>query len=119
MSLFDKLKDTKLKSLKFGSDKPGGGTSLEPVIQKPILDNNLVGQERSFNDVAEENRARIAKILKSTPRGTKFVRNQTGLQISNAHLEASNAPVLNKINIELRGITDKGRIYEVPLTLPN
>jgi hypothetical protein len=100
MSLFDKLKDTKLKSLKFGSDKPGGGTSLEPVIQKPILDNNLVGQERSFNDVAEENRARIAKILKSTPRGTKFVRNQTGLQISNAHLETSNADVLNKIDLK-------------------
>jgi hypothetical protein len=99
MSLFDKLKDTKLKSLKFGSDKPGGGTSLEPVIQKPILDNNLVGQERSFNDVAEENRARIAKILKSTPRGTRFVRNQTGLQISNAHLETSNAPILNTINL--------------------
>jgi hypothetical protein len=99
MSLFDKLKDTKLKSLKFSSDKPGGGTSLEPVIQKPILDNNLVGQERSFNDVAEENRARIAKILKSTPRGTRFVRNQTGLQISNAHLETSNAPILNTINL--------------------
>jgi hypothetical protein len=99
MSLFDKLKDTKLKSLKFSSDKPGGGTSLEPVIQKPILDNNLVGQERSFNDVAEENRARIAKILKSTPRGTRFVRNQIGLQISNTHLETSNAPVLNTIEL--------------------
>jgi len=99
MSLFDKLKDTQLKSLKFGSDKPGGGTSLEPVIQKPILDNNLIGQERSFNDVAEENRARIAKILKSTPRGTRFVKNQIGLQISNAHLETSNAPVLNTVNI--------------------
>jgi hypothetical protein len=99
MSLFDKLKDTKLKSLKFGSDKPGGGISLEPVIQKPILNNNLVGQERSFNDVAEENRARIAKILKSTPRGTKFVRNQTGLQLSNVRLETSNAPILNTINL--------------------
>lgn len=99
MSLFNKLKDTKLKSLKFSSDKPGGGTSLEPVIRKPILDNNLIGQERSFNDVAKENRARIAKILKSTPRGTRFVRNQTGLQISNAHLETSNAPVLNQIDL--------------------
>jgi hypothetical protein len=99
MSLFDKLKDTKLKSLKFGSDKPGSGISLEPVIQKPILNNNLVGQERSFNDVAEENRARIAKILKSTPRGTRFVRNQTGLQLSNVRLETSNAPILNTINL--------------------
>jgi hypothetical protein len=99
MSLFNKLKDTKLKSLKFGSDNPGGGISLEPVIQKPILDNNLVGQERSFNEVAEENRARVAKILKSTPRGIRFVRNQTGLQLSNVRLETSNAPILNTINL--------------------
>ena len=35
MSLFDKLKDTKFKSLKFGNDKPGGGTGPEPIIQKP------------------------------------------------------------------------------------
>ena len=99
MSLFDKLKDTELKSLKFSRDTPGGGTSIEPVIRKPILDNNLVGQEWSFNDIAGENRARVDKILKLTPRGRKFVRNQVGLQISNAHLETSNAPILNNVNI--------------------
>ena len=43
MGLLLKLKDgdTLLKSLKFGNDRPGGGSSKQPYIQKPISDNPI------------------------------------------------------------------------------
>jgi hypothetical protein len=104
MSLFDKLKDTKFKSLKFGSDKPGGGTSLEPIIQKPIKDNNLVGMEKTIADTAAENRDRISRLIKSTPRGINFINKQSGLQLSNTRLE------LPKTNIFGVGINTSTRL---------
>lgn len=87
MSLFDKLKDTKFKSLKFGNDKPGGGTGPEPIIQKPIKDNNLVGIETPVDSVIAENRDRISQLITKTPRGLNFVNKQIGLQLSNPRLE--------------------------------
>jgi hypothetical protein len=85
--LFDKLKDTQLKSLKYGDDRPGGVNSLEPIISKPILDGNTIGIIPTFNDKAAENKARISALLKSTPRGLNFVSTQAGLQLSNTRLE--------------------------------
>jgi hypothetical protein len=43
MGLLLKLKDgdTLLKSLKFGNDRPGGGSSKQPYIQKSISDNPI------------------------------------------------------------------------------
>jgi hypothetical protein len=111
MSLFDKLKDTKFKSLKFGSDKPGGGTSPEPIIQKPIKDNNLVGVEKTVADTAAENRDRISRLIKSTPRGINFINKQSGLQLSNTRLE------LPKGNIFGVGINTSTRL--TPLTFYN
>jgi hypothetical protein len=111
MSLFDKLKDTKFKSLKFGSDKPGGGTSPEPIIQKPIKDNNLVGVEKTVADTAAENRDRISRLIKSTPRGINFLNKQSGLQLSNTRLE------LPKGNIFGSGINATTRL--TPLTFYN
>ena len=111
MSLFDKLKDTKFKSLKFGSDKPGGGTSPEPIIQKPIKDNNLVGMEKTIADTAAENRDRISRLIKSTPRGINFINKQSGLQLSNTRLE------LPKGNIFGVGINTSTRL--TPLTFYN
>jgi hypothetical protein len=111
MSLFDKLKDTKFKSLKFGSDKPGGGTSPEPIIQKPIKDNNLVGMEKTVADTAAENRDRISRLIKSTPRGINFLTKQSGLQLSNTRLE------LPKGNIFGSGINATTRL--TPLTFYN
>jgi hypothetical protein len=111
MSLFDKLKDTKFKSLKFGSDKPGGGTSSEPIIQKPIKDNNLVGMEKTVADTAAENRDRISRLIKSTPRGINFTNKQSGLQLSNTRLE------LPKGNIFGVGINTSTRL--TPLTFYN
>ena len=111
MSLFDKLKDTKFKSLKFGSDKPGGGTSPEPIIQKPIKDNNLVGVEKTVADTAAENRDRISRLIKSTPRGINFLTKQSGLQLSNTRLE------LPKGNIFGAGVNSTTRL--TPLTFYN
>jgi hypothetical protein len=103
MSLFDKLKETRFKSLKFGSDKPGTGTGPEPIIQTPINDNNKVGIEKSTKDTALENKNRISRLLTSTPRGINFVTKQQGLQSSNTRLELSNAPILPTINIQGSG----------------
>lgn len=111
MSLFDKLKDTKFKSLKFGNDKPGGGTSPEPIIQQPIKDNNLVGMEKTVADTAAENRDRISKLIKSTPRGINFITKQKGLQLSNARLE------LPKGNIFGAGVNKSTRL--TPITFYN
>jgi hypothetical protein len=90
MSLFDKLKDTKFKSLKFGNDSFGGGDSLEPFIQKPIRDDNPIGAQSNLRDVATENKSRISKLL-DTSRGAKFITTQKGLQLSNTRLEATGA----------------------------
>jgi hypothetical protein len=98
MSLFDKLKNTQFKSLKFGNDKPGGGIGLEPIIRKPILDGNTVGTIPTFRDRAIENQSRIAVLLKSTPRGLNFISSQTGLQLSNTRLELTTGPTLNRFS---------------------
>jgi hypothetical protein len=103
MSLFDKLKDTKFKSLKFGNDKPGTGTGPEPIIQTPINDDNKVGIEKTTKDTALENKNRISRLLTTTPRGINFISKQQGLQASNPRLELSNAPILPTINIQGSG----------------
>lgn len=114
MSLFDKLKDTQFKSLKYGYDKPGGGTGPEPIIIKPILDANAVGIIPTFNGKASENKLRIAALLKSTPRGLNFISSQRGLQLSNTRLELSTGNILNKFGegsgfgTEIAKILNKG-----------
>jgi hypothetical protein len=97
--LFNKLKDTRLKSLKYGDDRPGGGNSSEPILSTPILDANTVGIIPTFKSAAEENKKRISALLKSTPRGLKFVSNQSGLQLSNTRLEISSGPLLNQFGV--------------------
>ena len=66
MSLFSKLKDTKLKSLKYGDNSFGGGDSLEPIIQKPIRNDNAVGVQTRIQDVALENEKRVSILLNKT-----------------------------------------------------
>ena len=88
MSLFNKLKTTSLKSLKYGNDSFGGGDSLEPIIQKPIRNDNPVGVQARIQDVALENQQRVSFLLNKTDRGAKFLQNQRSLQLSNTRLEA-------------------------------
>lgn len=87
MSLFDKLKTTKLKSLKYGDDSFGGGDSLEPIIQTPIRDDNPVGVQKTAKSTAEENQNRVSFLLDNTARGSRFLTNQRNLQLSNTRLE--------------------------------
>jgi hypothetical protein len=89
MSLFSKLKDTKFKSLKYGDDSFGGGDSLEPIIQKPIRNNNPLGVQTPVQDVALENQNRISYLLNKTNRGSKFIQNQRSLQLSNTRIEST------------------------------
>jgi hypothetical protein len=89
---------TDLKSLKYGHDQPGGGSSKEPYIQNNIdnpkdilgFDDGLVrggalGAVRaSLNDTV-----RIGKWLKDLSKGPLWIAKQIGLQLSNPKLETS------------------------------
>ena len=99
MSLFGKLKTTKFKSLKYGDDSFGGGDSLEPIIQKPIRNDNPVGVQTPIQDVALENEKRISILLKKTNRGYKFIQNQQSLQLSNTRLEATPGNISKRTRI--------------------
>lgn len=99
MSLFDKLGTTSLKSLKYGRDSFGGGDSLEPIIQKPIKNNNPQGVETSVKDVATENEKRISNLLDKTPRGYKFKYTQKQLQLSNTRIESRDSNISSRTRI--------------------
>lgn len=86
MSLFDKLRDTKLKSLKYGNSF-GGGNYLEPILTTPIKDSNPIGIQYPFSEFAKENGYRVSHILDNLPRGKQFIRNQNRLNFHNAKLE--------------------------------
>jgi hypothetical protein len=97
---------TNLKSLKYGNDQPGGGSSDQPYIKVDI--NNV---DRGFNrfrmtkfddglvrggivgaaNAAITDTFRIGKFLTDLPKGPLWVVKQVGLQLSNPKLE-SKAP---------------------------
>ena len=97
MALID-LK-TDLKSLKYGHDRLGGGSSGQPYIQTNINrpGTNLIG---NFDDGLVRGGAvgaakasivdtlRIGKFLTDFPKGPLFIVKQVGLQLSNPRLEA-------------------------------
>ena len=97
MALID-LK-TDLKSLKYGHDRLGGGSSGQPYIQTNINrpGTNLIG---NFDDGFVRGGAvgaakasivdtlRIGKFLTDFPKGPLFIVKQVGLQLSNPRLEA-------------------------------
>jgi hypothetical protein len=97
MALID-LK-TNLKSLKYGSDRIGGGNSGQPYIQTNIgegiignVDDGLIrgGGAGAIKSSAVDT-LRIGKFLADAPRGPLFIAKQVGLQLSNPKLE-SKAP---------------------------
>ncbi len=93
---------TDLKSLKYGQDRPNGGSSGQPYIQTDIrtvdatfsgtnltlYDDGLVrgGMVAATNASAVDTR-RIAKFFTDTPKGPLFLVKQVGLQLSNPQLE--------------------------------
>ena len=90
---------TDLKSLKYGHDRLGGGSSGQPYIQTNINrpGTNLIG---NFDDGLVRGGAvgaakasivdtlRIGKFLTDFPKGPLFIVKQVGLQLSNPRLEA-------------------------------
>lgn len=83
------------KSLKYGSDTPGGGDSGQPYITDPegritvragddgFVRGGALGAARS----AAKDTLRIQKFLENKPKGTLFITRQVGLQLSNPRLE--------------------------------
>lgn len=93
---------TDLKSLKYGQDRPNGGSSGQPYIQTDIrtVDATFSGANLTLYDdglirggmVASQNAAatdtlRIAKFFTDPPKGPLFLVKQVGLQLSNPQLE--------------------------------
>ena len=126
MSLFEKLKDTSLKSLKFG--QTGGVGDTKPYI---VTDINTV--DRGFNsfrmtkfddgfirggavgslNAGLTDTVRIGKFLTDFPKGPLFITKQVGLQLSNPRLETKQLPT-NKT-----GTSFIGRIGATVLNLAN
>jgi hypothetical protein len=101
MGLLIKLNngDTQLKSLKFGQDRPGGGNSGQPYIQKQIFDKSpnpwgtdfllRGGAYAPFS--AAEDVVRLTKYMfdKNNPSGLLFVAKQNLLSRTGVKTEAS------------------------------
>jgi hypothetical protein len=108
---------TNLKSLKYGSDQPGGGWSGQPFIEFPIEDVNTprtllefykgnrtnpdfpirggglrfdLGTQ-TFTISSQIDKSRIKKFFESKPRGTAFLQKQIGLNLSNPKIETGNS----------------------------
>lgn len=95
---------TNLKSLKYGQDQPGGGSSGQPYQQVDInkidtgfnrlrmtkFDDGLVrGGTVGAINASLVDTFRIGKFLKDLPKGPLFIAKQVGLQLSNPKIETS------------------------------
>jgi hypothetical protein len=102
MSLFKKLQDgdTRLKSLKFGNDRPKGGSSRQPYIKKGLVNDTL--NPSLYNDFilrggilaplsAAEDVARLTKYFTDlqNPNGILFSAKQNILSRTGTKTEAS------------------------------
>jgi hypothetical protein len=94
---------TDLKSLKYGQDRPDGGSSGQPYIKTDIntidrgfnqlrltkFDEGLIrGGVIGSTNAAVTDTLRIGKFLTDAPKGPLFIVKQVGLQLSNPRLES-------------------------------
>jgi len=101
---------TDLKSLKYGSDRPGGGDSGQPYQKVDIntvdrgfnrfrmtkFDDGLVrGGVVGAANAAVVDTLRIGKFLTDFPKGPLFIVKQVGLQLSNPALETKKITIGN------------------------
>jgi hypothetical protein len=128
---------TNLKSLKYGSDQPGGGWSGQPFIEFPIEDKGTaktivdfyssnrtnpdfpirggglkfnIGTQ-TFTISSQIDKSRIKKFFESKPRGTAFLQKQIGLNLSNPKIETGNSfQVVPGSNL-IPGLLENTRIY--------
>jgi hypothetical protein len=104
MGLLSKLGKTSFRSLKYGKDTPGGGSSGQPYIVTPIpdevsasgpLDKDFIlrGGSLAFKNSAEDV-SRLAKMF-TDPKsfnGAGFIIKQNLLSLSGVRTQASNLP---------------------------
>lgn len=98
---------TNLKSLKYGQDQPGGGSSGQPYQQVDInkvdsgfnrfrmtkFDDGLIrGGAVGAANASIVDTFRIGKFLKDFPKGPLWLVKQVGLQLANPKLEAKQLP---------------------------
>ncbi len=98
---------TDLKSLKYGNDQPGYGSSNEPYIKVDInnvdtgfnrlrftnFDDGLIrGGAVGAANASITDTLRIGKFLVDFPKGPLFIAKQVGLQLSNPRLESKQLP---------------------------
>jgi hypothetical protein len=120
---------TSLKSLKYGHDRPDGGSSAQPYIQTDInkassgipFDEGLVrggvigATKSSINDTL-----RISKFFTDLPKGPLFITKQVGLQLSAPRLEVPKNPTNisdggldNVLAAGTKGLLEPTRIYNL------
>jgi hypothetical protein len=120
---------TNLKSLKYGHDRPDGGSSAQPYIQTDInkansgipFDEGLIrggaigAAKSSITDTL-----RISKFFIDLPKGPLFIAKQVGLQLSNPRLEIPRNPANiiaggldNILSISTDGFLQPTRIYNL------
>lgn len=130
---------TNLKSIKYGSDQPGGGYSGLPYIKtalpdvlngagtaSPIfrigstgnLDYPIRGGNLNFNIgtqtftlSSQVDKSRIKKFFEDAPRGTAFIQKQIGLQLSNPKIETGNTLYGLGQGDPLPGLLENTRVY--------
>lgn len=73
-------------NLPIGGDRPGGGSSNQPYIKKPLYVNDVTGVSNAVSHAAVDT-LRISKFLLDVPRGPLFLANQVGLQLMNPEVE--------------------------------
>ncbi len=99
---------TNFRSLKFGGDRPGGGSSKQPFIKNPIPNNwNDSGPSNVFNTGGDDNfvrgglmtplriaddTSRLTQLFFTTTKGTLFTAKQNLLSRISVETEASKGP---------------------------
>ena len=128
---------TNLKSLKYGSDRPGGGWSGQPYVQFPIEDSATpstivefytknrtsldfpargggvtyqVGTQ-TYTLASQIDKSRIKKFFEDKPRGAAFIQKQIGLQLSNPKIETGNTLAGITQGAPLSGLLENTRVY--------
>lgn len=130
---------TNLKTLRFGNDQPGYGSSGLPYIQtaipdlinatgtfKPIfrpgstgnLDFPIRGGDikfsigtQTFTLSTQIDKTRIRKFFEDAPRGKAFIEKQIGLQLSNPKIETGNTLYGFGQSATLPGLLENTRVY--------
>ena len=117
---------TTLRSLKYGNDQPGGGSSGEPYVtqaiplatqQQPtstniwLSDSGLIrGGFTGATLASGKDFLRIGKFLTSAPRGPLFIAKQVGLQLSNPQLETTGFNIVGPTRLYNLGINTLAQI---------